>query len=122
MTTGERIKAARKNAGLTQEELGKRLGVSYVGISQWENNIRNPKYITLQRIANALGITPQELIGDGSNIDIADFVNTVCYGEGITTPSAEERISAALEKLNHTGQNVAVERVEELTKIPDYQK
>lgn len=38
------------------------------------------------------------------------------------TQDAEERISAALEKLNTTGQNVAVERVEELTKIPDYQK
>lgn len=38
------------------------------------------------------------------------------------TQEAEERISAALEKLNTTGQNVAVERVEELTKIPDYQK
>lgn len=32
------------------------------------------------------------------------------------------RISAALEKLNDKGQSVAVERVEELTKIPDYQR
>ena len=32
------------------------------------------------------------------------------------------RILAALEKLNDKGQAVAVERVEELTKIPDYQK
>ena len=38
------------------------------------------------------------------------------------TQDAEERIGELLTKLNFTGQNVAVERVEELTKIPDYQK
>lgn len=38
------------------------------------------------------------------------------------TQDAEELIGELLTKLNFTGQNVAVERVEELTKIPDYQK
>lgn len=122
MTTGERIRAARKNAGLTQEDLGKKLGVSYVGISQWENNVRNPKFSTLARIADALNIPVQDLIEDWSKVDTEDFIKRACYGEGITVPDAEERIAAALEKLNTTGQNVAVERVEELTKIPDYQK
>lgn len=32
------------------------------------------------------------------------------------------RIKAAFDKLNEDGQNIAAERVEELTKIPDYQK
>lgn len=56
MTTGECIKAARKNAGLTQKELGDRLGIAYQALSQWENGLRNPKYETLQRIAVALQI------------------------------------------------------------------
>lgn len=56
MTTGERIKAARINAGLTQRELAERLNVSFVNISQWENGVRNPKIETLQKIADALNV------------------------------------------------------------------
>ena len=43
---------------------------------------------------------------------------------GISIPeyTPAGRISSALEKLNDKGRAVAVERVEELTKIPDYQR
>lgn len=57
MTTGEKIKAARKAAGLTQKQLGERLGLSFQAIAQWENDLRNPKYETLQRIATALDVS-----------------------------------------------------------------
>lgn len=36
---GIRIKQLRKEAGLTQAELGKQLGVVKQTISSWENNI-----------------------------------------------------------------------------------
>lgn len=62
MTTGQLIKDARKKAGMTQAELAQKLGISYVGVSQWENNLRNPKYDTLQRIAAALNVPVQQLI------------------------------------------------------------
>lgn len=43
-------------------------------------------------------------------------------GVSIPAHTPAGRISAALGKLNDKGQAVAVERVEELTKIPDYQR
>lgn len=61
MTTGRLIKAARKKAGITQKELGERLGIAYQSVAQWENDLRNPKHETLQRIANALGVPVQQL-------------------------------------------------------------
>lgn len=64
MTTGARIKAARKASGMTQAELANRLGIPYQSIGQWENDLRNPKFETLQKIANALGITVLYLMGD----------------------------------------------------------
>lgn len=64
MTTGERIKAARKAAGMTQQELAKKLGVSYTLVSQYERNLRNPKYVTLQKIAVALGVSTADLFSD----------------------------------------------------------
>ena len=49
MNTGEMIKEARKKAGLTQKELGKRLGVSASMIAQYENSTRKPKLETLKK-------------------------------------------------------------------------
>lgn len=62
MTVGERIKAARKQAGLTQKELAERLGLSFQAIAQWENNLRKPKLETLQKIAAALEVPIYELM------------------------------------------------------------
>lgn len=61
MTLGERIKAARKAAGMTQEALGKKLGVSGSYIAQYETNKRRPKPATLLKIADALDVMPFEL-------------------------------------------------------------
>lgn len=116
MTTGELIKAARKKAGMTQAQLAEKLGISYVGVSQWENDLRNPKLDTLQRIASALGVPVQDLISDWEAVDKEEFKRVFIYGEGI-----KDRIDAALDRLNDEGQEKAAERVEELTEIPKYQ-
>ena len=55
MTIGEIIQLARKNAGITQKELGRRIGVTGSMIGQWENNIRKPKRESLEKIEDALG-------------------------------------------------------------------
>lgn len=64
MTTGEKIKRARKAAGLTQQELGELLGVSGSMIGQYEGNLRNPKHETLLKIARALKVMPYELYSE----------------------------------------------------------
>lgn len=78
MTTGERIKSARKRAGLTQKELGQKLGISASMIGQYETNIRTPKHGTILKLARALKIFPQELYDAGnwatSNIDFGTDV------------------------------------------------
>ena len=61
MTIGERIKAARKNAGMTQKDLAEKLGIPYQGISQYERGIRKPKIDALVRISNALGVTLEDI-------------------------------------------------------------
>lgn len=66
MTTGELIKKARVHAGLTQKELSDRIGVSYQMIQAWENNRRNPKIESLQKIAEALNIEVSEFLTDNT--------------------------------------------------------
>lgn len=61
LTTGQLIKDARKKAGMTQKELADKLGLSFQAVAQWENDLRNPKYDTLEKIARALGVATYTL-------------------------------------------------------------
>ena len=61
MTIGECIQQARKKAGLSQKELGSKVGVSGSMIGQYENDLRRPKAETVQKIADALGTTLLEI-------------------------------------------------------------
>lgn len=122
MTTGQKIKAARLKAGMTQAELAKKLGVAYQNIGQFERDVRKPKIDTLERIAAALGVFPTELLSDRDQGFLNDIFSDLVYR--ITSDlknSCQKRLLESFERLNDKGQQVAVERVEELTKIPDYQ-
>lgn len=73
MRTGEKIREARKAAGLTQKELGTRLEVTSQNIIQYEKGRRLPKPATLRRIAEAIGCTLFDLIGDDMKISKEDW-------------------------------------------------
>lgn len=61
-TIGQRIKAARQRAGLSQAELADKIGRPYQSVGQWERDMRSPKFSSLEEIADALGISIEELI------------------------------------------------------------
>ena len=54
LTIAEVIREERKKAGMTQKELGKRLGVTQSMVAQYECGIRTPKIPTIRRIADVL--------------------------------------------------------------------
>ena len=60
---GERLKQLRILKGLSQEELGKRLGVSKQAISNWEIENVTPALDMFQNIANFFHVTPNYLLG-----------------------------------------------------------
>ena len=76
MTIGERIKTARKQSGMTQQELAEKLEISYVGVSQWESGRRTPKRSTLERIAVALDVPLSYLTDSGmiTGQEVTDFI------------------------------------------------
>jgi len=59
---GKFIKDARKAKGLTQEELGEKLGVSEKSISNWENGRNMPDLSLFESLCNELNISVNELI------------------------------------------------------------
>jgi transcriptional regulator with XRE-family HTH domain len=56
------LKQRRKEKGWTQEKLALEVGVSSSEISHNESGRRDPKLGTLERLAEALGISCRELI------------------------------------------------------------
>ena len=59
---GSRIRAIREEKGLSQEELGFRSNLHRTYISEIELGQKNPTYLTLIKISEALGISIFELI------------------------------------------------------------
>ena len=59
---GPFIAALRKDAGLTQEALGERLGVSAKTVSRWETGNSLPDIGMLQALASQFGVSLNELL------------------------------------------------------------
>jgi len=64
MNVGERIRAARKRAGLTQKELSEKIGVSEISVRQWENTNRTPNLKRVHKIASTLDVPIESLLSD----------------------------------------------------------
>ena len=145
MTIGERIKKARKDKEMTLQQVADIMDCSPQMISQYENNKRKPKLTTIRRIATALDVTTSELIGSegtaalallakAKELDIqiinklqrlspeaaADAIITGLIMRGIS--EKENELLELMGLLNEPGQEKAIEQLELLTKIPEYQK
>lgn len=59
----QRLKELRLKKGLTQTELGKRLGVKQSTFTNWENGKREPNFETLIKLADLLEVSVDLLLG-----------------------------------------------------------
>lgn len=57
------LRTIRKARKISQAELSKRSNVNRINISQYETGAKNPNLTTTQKLAEALGVTVDELIG-----------------------------------------------------------
>lgn len=64
MTLGETIRTLRKNAGLSQEALAEKLGVSRQAVSKWENDNGMPETEKLITMAKLFDTSLDNLIGE----------------------------------------------------------
>jgi len=58
------LRRARQKAGLTQAELGKLVGVTFISIHRWENGINKISAENAVRLADVLGISASKLRPD----------------------------------------------------------
>lgn len=101
---GARLKRAREQAGMTQEDLAAELDMSPTHISVLERGVKAPKLETLVNIANALHVSSDYLLQD-----VVD-----CSTEGLAS-----ELSVAISKLPQHAQERVIDAVRALTKIHD---
>ena len=65
---GTQIAFLRKEKGLTQNDLGERLGVSFQAVSKWERGETLPDTAILPDLANALGTSVDFILSGGKQI------------------------------------------------------
>ena len=140
MNSGEYIKKIRQEKGLSQKELGEKLGVSQQMIGQWETGKANPKIETIQKIADALEVELWEIVeldqmDENTRMrEMKNMLSRLSY-EGLEVVNRYLRESLYSEKslpeeslldnyrqLNFDGQQKVINYVEDLIKIPEYQK
>lgn len=62
MTIGEKIKQARKNRGMTQEQLAEKMIVSRAAVAKWENGNGVPDIENLKKLSQVFGMSIDELM------------------------------------------------------------
>ena len=80
ISVGQRIKLARREAGLTQEKLGQMTNLSRSYIAAIEIDAYNPSLMTLQRIAEVLRVSVSSLIEEQESEGLSNFL-----GGGVLT-------------------------------------
>lgn len=71
-TIGQLIRQERKKQGLTMAQLGEKMGISGSLVGRYERGEENPKIKTIERFANALGLSLSELISDVNYLSCED--------------------------------------------------
>lgn len=69
LLVGRNLKRIRVERGLTQEELAERSGFSQQYISDMERGRRNPTIVSLWELAQAIGVTPVDLITPDDHVN-----------------------------------------------------
>lgn len=57
------IREARLAKGITQDQLAKLLGITQGAVAQWEKGLTHPSFELLPKVAEALDIKLDDLIG-----------------------------------------------------------
>ena len=109
-----RITSARKKAGLTQEDLAKRLNIAYSTLNKYEKGHRIPDAILLSQMANILDCDPGWLLSgpdEKNNLTVAEQCAT--FGEDSQVDDVSVKILQHLKEMSEEDRRAILKNVEE---------
>ncbi len=90
MNFHKELQRLRKAEGLSQEELGEKLGVSRQTISKWEGGSAYPDMLNLMTISQFFGVTVDELINGSDSKAVAEETEKTAEDKAVLDKSAHE--------------------------------
>ena len=80
---GERIVRFRKNNGISQKHLARKIGLSSQGLLKIERGLVSPRMSTVERLIEVTGITPNQLFGveEMEQLEILDLIKSGFFKE-----------------------------------------
>jgi transcriptional regulator with XRE-family HTH domain len=100
----ERLKCARELRGWNQSELATRAGMPPSSIAHFESGSRKPSFDTLRRIANALEVTTDYLLGRVADPALAEAADPLFRDMGKLTGGDRELAKDFLKMLSERSQ------------------
>ncbi|ACJ01072.1 helix-turn-helix domain-containing protein [Rhodospirillum centenum] len=92
---GERVRARRGLLGMTQQELGRRVGLTFQQVQKYERGSNRVAVPTLIKLANALDTTPADLL-EGLGATQVGSRDAALDRESLNLLSASRRIPAGV--------------------------
>ena len=96
MTLGEKLKAARNKAGLSQEELAKKLCVSRQAITKWENGRGTPDIENLKALSALFDVSVDYLLSEGRDFSAQVIKEPIDIAQYTKSGKARDRFDAAV--------------------------
>lgn len=121
LSTGQKIKTLRKERRMTQEELGRRVGLQRAAIQKYEiNAVENIPIKTIEKLASLFGVTPTYLLGWEKNEDnLINKVKTIQAVQKLFGKKSVEMLEL-FTTLNSDGQQRVIMYVEDISNIRKY--
>ena len=113
MSFASRLRQAREQSGLTQQDLAEKLGITKSAIGNYENGVSSPKWDVLLKIFDVLKVEPNFLYQDSFSLETPE-----------TSPLTPQQsaLLSSFELLNEEGQQKALDYVDDLVLTGRYKK
>ena len=95
MTFGEKLKAARKEAGLSQEQLSEKLSVSRSAVAKWESDKGMPDVNNLKAMGELLGVSIDYLLDEDEKISFNETKESIDLDSFEKTGKCRDKKDAA---------------------------
>lgn len=76
-----KLRNARRNAGVTQDQLAELLGINRATISKYESGAIEPTMSQIEKICKALGISAISLFNDGSHMTLQEIQQSMKFDD-----------------------------------------
>lgn len=95
---GRRLANLLERSRMTQRDLAAITGLTEAAVSRYVSGTREPRAVTVAKIAKALDVTPQELLGTITNDEVDGAVRLIARNASFLTEEQRVELITALAK------------------------